>query len=224
MPVKETSRPRCKACRRPLSHCLCAHISVVHNRTQVLILQHSDESRHPLNTARLAMLGLQNAELLVGEAFPDLDERLALAGDAVLLFPADNERADRATENVPEAEGGLRPALDSPGHAAPLRATKAGLLIVPDGTWRKARQIVRANAALHNLPRLHLHGTAPSQYIVRKAREPHALSTIEAIVHALSILEPEQDFRPLLKPFHVMVEHQIDAMGPEVFQRNYMDK
>lgn len=46
------------------------------NQTHVLVLQHPEEHMHPLNTARLAVLGLQNAELLIGESFPDLVSRL----------------------------------------------------------------------------------------------------------------------------------------------------
>src|SRR5690554_6011327 len=209
MPLQEkSSRPRCEHCRRPVSHCLCAHISVIDNHTQVLILQHPDEAKHPMNTARLAVLGLRHANLLVGETFPDLDDQLVLAGDAVLLFPAKDESAsEKAKKTLVTEEDAVQPATCPPQEASSAQS-KARLLIVPDGTWRKARRIVNANTALQALPRLSLHSAEASEYIVRRAREPHALSTIEAIVHALGILEPAQDFRPLLKPFHVMVEQQ----------------
>jgi len=71
------------------------------------------------------------------------------------------------------------------------------------------------------LPRVSLAEGQPSEYKVRKAREPAALSTIEAIERALSLLEPQQNFEPLLEPFRVLVQQQIQAMGPEVYQRNY---
>lgn len=95
------------------------------------------------------------------------------------------------------------------------------LLIVPDGTWRKARQIIRANPLLDSLPRLSLPPGAPSEYRVRRASEPAAVATIEAIVRALELLEPGSDFQPLLRPFHVLVEQQIKAMGEEVYLRNH---
>jgi len=167
----------------------------------VLILQHSGEAKHPLNTARLAVLGLQDAELLVGQHFPQLYALLASAGQALLLFPSTDKTA-------PEA-----PVAGLPG--------KVSLLIVPDGTWRKARKILYANPILNTLPRLSLPQGEPSGYQVRKAREPAAVSTIEAVVRALSILEPEQDFQPMLKPFRVLVQQQIQAMGEEVYRRNY---
>lgn len=59
-------RPRCERCQRPLDHCLCSLIPALGSRTRVILLQHPSESAHALNTARLAALGLSNAELRVG--------------------------------------------------------------------------------------------------------------------------------------------------------------
>ncbi|MBP6018598.1 MAG: DTW domain-containing protein [Burkholderiaceae bacterium] len=196
-----SSRPRCERCLRPVSHCLCAHVSRVSNRTHVLILQHPDEHKHPLNTGRLAALGLQRAQLLVGEHFPQLTELLLTYTSAFLLFPGDNAQAPQPLD---------------PGSADDTR-----LLVVPDGTWRKARQVLAANPLLNTLPRLSLATGAPSTYRVRNTSQAAAVSTIEAIVRTLSALEPEQDFSPVLQPFDVMVEQQIQAMGPEIYRRNY---
>jgi len=199
-------RQRCARCQRPATHCLCAHIPSLPNRTRVLVLQHSDEARHPLNTARLAVLGLQHADLWVGEHFEQLEEIVAAAVQPLLLFPASKENAGSEQTNSPDV---------------PAVALDSSLLIVPDGTWRKARQIVRANPVLQELPRLSLPAGQPSEYRIRKATEPAALATIEAIVRALETLEPQQDFQPLLRPFRVMVEQQIRAMGEGVYQRTH---
>lgn len=163
-------------------------------------MQHPDEARHPLNTARLAVLGLQHADLMVGLHFEELKDIVAAAVQPLLLFPASKENTGP----------------DEPG-----AAMRSSLLIVPDGTWRKARQIVRANPVLDALPRLSLPAGQPSEYRIRKATEPAALATIEAIVRALETLEPQQDFQPLLRPFRVMVEQQIQAMGEDVYQRHH---
>ena len=66
------SRAQCSRCLRPQTHCLCALIPQLDSRTRVLLLQHPSEVGHALNTARLADLGLLNAELRVGEVFEDL--------------------------------------------------------------------------------------------------------------------------------------------------------
>lgn len=193
-----------------MSHCLCEHISVIENQTCVLILQHPDEARHPLNTARLAVQGLRYADLLVGETFPELGDFLAPFDSVFLLFPDQGD--------------GVAPASVRSPQLTPCKPDEARLLVVPDGTWRKARQIISNNPLLQSLPRLALSAAQPSQYKVRKAREPGALATIEAIAGALAVLEPQQDFQPLLKPFHVLVDQQIQAMGPQVYERNHAGK
>jgi DTW domain-containing protein YfiP len=50
---------------------------------------------------------------------------------------------------------------------------------------------------------------------------PGALSTIEAIVTALNILESPAGFDELLRPFDALIEGQIDAMGALTYQRNH---
>lgn len=173
---------------------------MVPNRTRVLVLQHPIESRHALNTARLAVLGLSNAALWVGEHFDGLEAVLVDATSAVLLFPSLPGAAEGEADN--ETRVPVQPQL----------------LIVPDGTWRQARGIVRANPVLQALPRLDLAAQQPSRYRIRKTREPGALSTIEAVVQALTQLEPECDFQPVLRPFEKLVEQQIKAMGRAVYE------
>ena len=58
------SRPQCPRCLRPVTHCLCALIPSLDSRTRILLLQHPSEVNHALNTARLAALGLNNAQLV----------------------------------------------------------------------------------------------------------------------------------------------------------------
>ncbi|MFJ9992736.1 tRNA-uridine aminocarboxypropyltransferase [Pseudomonas putida] len=196
-------RPRCERCKRPLDHCLCPLIPALDSRTRVVLLQHPSETSHALNTARLAALGLRNAELLVGEVFEDLSALLATPGyRPALLFPG--EQAE-----VVSAYG--------EGDALPL------LLIVPDGTWRKARKLLYLNPLLAALPRVTLADVAPSRYRLRKAPEAGAVSTIEAVVQALNVLEQPANFDELLRPFEALIEGQISAMGAETFARNHGD-
>ncbi|WP_110996360.1 tRNA-uridine aminocarboxypropyltransferase [Pseudomonas sichuanensis] len=195
-------RPRCERCQRPIAHCLCPLIPSLDSRTRVLVLQHPSETSHALNTARLAALGLINAELRVGEVFDDLEALLATPGyRPVLLFPGD------AAEVLQAYGAGI--------DELPL------LLIVPDGTWRKARKMLYLNPLLEALPRVTLGDVTPSRYRLRKAPEPGALSTIEAVVQALNVLEGASRFDPVLRPFEALIEGQIRAMGLETFERNH---
>ena len=196
------SRAQCPRCLRPQTHCLCHLIPQLDSRTRVLLLQHPSEVNHALNTARLAALGLTNAELRVGEVFEDLPTLLSPPGyQACLLFPGEGAQ------------------LLQPG----IAADQAVLLVVPDGTWRKARKLLHLNPLLAQLPRVSLPEGAQSRYRLRKAPGPGALSTLEAIVQALEILETPASFAPLLRPFEALIEGQIQAMGAETYQRNHCD-
>ncbi|MFZ2290598.1 MAG: DTW domain-containing protein [Halopseudomonas yangmingensis] len=195
-----TPRPRCPDCNRPTSHCLCPLISPQPSATQLLVIQHPDESRHALNTARLLTLGLDNAQLLVCEELPP--EWQAWLTDphwqTRLLFPR------------PDAQP-----LDSRSCPAPLR------LVLLDGTWRKARKLLHVNLLLQQLPAVLLDNPPTSRYRLRKASEAGALSTIEAAAEALAALEPGFERERLLRPFEALINDQIRAMGDDVWQRNY---
>ncbi|CDF92527.1 MULTISPECIES: tRNA-uridine aminocarboxypropyltransferase [unclassified Pseudomonas] len=194
------SRIHCSRCHRPQSHCLCPLIPSLDSRTRVLLLQHPSEVNHALNTARLAALGLNNAELIVGEVFEDLPALLDRPGyRACLLFPGEDAQPLQT----------CGPSDD------PL------LLVVPDGTWRKARKLLHLNPLLAALPRVTLADGGVSRYRLRKAPGPGALSTVEAIVQALQVLEAPMSFEPLLRPFEALIEGQIAAMGEETYQRNH---
>ena len=149
------SRAQCPRCMRPQSHCLCELIPQVDSRTRVLLLQHPSEVNHALNTARLAALGLTNAQLLVGEVFEDLATLLNPPGyRARLLFPGEGAQLIEA-DTVGDQQ-------------LPL------LLVVPDGTWRKARKLLHLNPLLAQLPRVTLpkgrcHVTGCAR---RRGREP----------------------------------------------------
>lgn len=193
-------RARCERCLRPQHHCLCGLIPHLDSQTRVLILQHPGEVNHALNTARFAALGLSNARVVVGEVFENLTELLDVPGyQARLLFPGDDAAALAA-------QGG---------------ASEPILLVVPDGTWRKVRKLLHLNPLLAALPRVTLDDPPASRYRLRKAPGPDALSTLEAITHALHTLEPERSFEALLRPFDALIEGQIEAMGEQTFRRNH---
>jgi len=195
------SRIQCERCLRPQNHCLCPLIPSLDSRTRVVLLQHPDEVRHALNTARLAALGLNNAELRVGEVFEDLAALIATPGYRVgLLFPGEAAMALQAY----------------------VADDRPWLLIVPDGTWRKARKLLYLNPLLETLPRVTLGTVQPSRYRLRKAPEAGALATLEAVTQALNVLEGQGRFDDLLRPFEALIEGQIAAMGRETFERNHL--
>lgn len=181
----------CRRCSRPAAVCLCSHIASVCTRTRVLILQHPRESTVPVGTARLAELSLVNSERHVGIEFADVSAVRDALRDAsappILLFPG---------------SGARDLAADPP--SGPVT------LVVIDGTWWQAGKVVKKNPELMRLPRYALAPAAPSRYRIRREPARHCMSTIEAIVQALCILERDPTIAErLLAPFDVMVEQQL---------------
>lgn len=195
-------RKRCERCLRPHKQCLCSLIPWLPSRTKILVVQHPDESKHALNTAGFVALGLQNAQLVIAETLENIEAYVQQPGyRACLLFPGEQAQELSAYQ----------------GEEQPW------LLVVPDGTWRKARKILYANPVLAALPRVTLPSGLSSRYRLRKAPSADALATVEAVHYALALLEPESDFSALLRPFEALIEGQIQAMGAAVYQRNHVD-
>ena len=197
------SRPLCTRCLRPESHCLCALIPSLSCRTRIVVLQHPSESRHALNTARLAVLGLAGARRVVGERFEPSD--WAAPGYAPrLLFPG------------PAAE------VLHPGYGQDLGQPIQ--LIVPDGTWGHARKLLHINPELAALPRVMLPPGLTTRYRVRHADIPGALSTIEAVKHALNAIEAPMNVDALLRPFEALIDGQIEGMGEDLYARHHLQR
>jgi DTW domain-containing protein YfiP len=198
-------RPVCSHCLRPQQACICRWITPVAHATEVLILQHPLEERHAKGTARLLHLSLSNSRLLVGEVFDEQELQMLL--HAPFVPDAQRRRAVLLYPDTPDDADIAQPAttLDSVG------AEPEGLrLVVLDGTWRKSRKMLYANPLLQSLPRLALHDAPESQYLIRKARAAHQLSTLEATCYALMQLEKNgAGYAPLLAAFNGFVAQQL---------------
>ncbi len=187
-------RIRCHACFKPIAHCLCELIEPVENRTHVTVLQHPRERFHAIGTARIVQLGLERARIVLPrDCFTrSLEQRFELEPDTGVLFPAPGARL------LEELEPHERPAA----------------LVVLDGTWSQARNLHRANAWLHDRPHFALRPLAPTRYRIRKAPRPEYVSTLEAVVRALEVLEPEtRGLEGLLGVFDTMIDRQITHQG-----------
>lgn len=137
----------------------------------------------------MAHLSLPNSELHLGVSFEHHARVRALCAEegTALLFPG---------------EGAADPAT--------LRGRPPSTVIVLDGTWSQARKVLKQNPFLHALPRIGLSPALPSNYRIRAEPSVECLSTIEALVHLLGVLEgaPER-FLPVLEAFDRMIDLQI---------------
>ena len=181
-------RAACARCLRPQATCLCALVRPTPHRTEVLVLQHPQEQRQAKNSVALLRLSLAHCEVVIGERFAPaaLQALLQRPGrDTRLLYP-----------DVPAAPAPSVPAVTATVDA-PLR------LVVLDATWRKSLRMLLEHPALLALPRLSLDTPVPTRYrAIRAARRADQVSTLEATVQALAMLEgPAFDAAPLLDAF-----------------------
>ena len=185
----DTIRKYCYRCFKPDVVCICPSIVPVHNKTRIQILQHPLERHHPIGTARFAELGLKNATLKTVYATLDgsLATELQCTPQTGLLFPS-ADAVDLATV---------------PKNARP------NALIVLDGTWYNAKKLYRENPWLSTLPHYRLAPSRPSRYRIRVEPTRDSVSTLEAIVEALGILEPQTDCTALIRAFDAMIDRQV---------------
>ncbi|MCK5945486.1 MAG: DTW domain-containing protein [Planctomycetes bacterium] len=189
-PEPTESLPRCLRCLRPQPLCYCDDLPTVDTRTRVVILQHPHERTHPFGTARLARLCLPNSSVHVPTPgyTGTLEQRVDVPDDAAVLFP--HPDADDLAELPPEQW--------------------PSTLIAIDGTWSHAKRLYRENAWLRGHRHVRLQPASPSNYRIRREPKPEYISTIEAIVEALRILEPGHErLDELLAAFDGMIDRQI---------------
>ena len=206
----------CEQCLKAKAACICEWISPVPNQTRIVILQHPDETKKPLGTAKIASLCLDNIELWVGVDFSNDRRFNALISDfkscSAVLYPSESAinlsdwACDSSLINGLECEKYFK------------------TLIVLDGTWRNTREIMISNKPLQDFKKVKLNPGKHSDYRIRKAPMVESLSTVEAISLSLNILEPEIRVAPMLNCFKKMIDYQIACMGEDVYQRNYLDK
>jgi len=183
-------RPFCYRCWRAKILCLCNHVKVVTNPVEILFLQHPNERTMPFNTARLAHLSLTKSRLVHGLRFDgtktvqDLQVKRERVG---ILFPS--PVAKDLSEAPPDLE----------------------TLVVIDGTWREAKKIIYLSPTLLEFPHYAFVPEKPSNYRIRKEPKDEYISTIEATVTALRILDRDRSkYQELLDLFDRMVDRQVD--------------
>jgi len=182
-------RAFCYRCHKAEVVCLCSRIRVAANRTGILIFQHPRERFHALGTARIAALSLERCRIL--------GARWSAAGVGLAFEP-------------PARTGVLYPGTGSTPLGSLEPDERPDHLVVLDGTWAHAHSLYRDNAWLQRLPHYALNPSEPSRYRIRQEPRTECISTIESIVCALKILEPETTgFSHLLNVFDSMIDDQI---------------
>lgn len=181
-------RERCYQCFRPMSLCFCEAIPQIENRTDVLVLQHVGERFHPFNTARIVQKALRHCHVITDH----------------------NQRLGRHPLPIQAHSGLLYPRANAPLLSELSAAERPSQLVIVDGTWHQAKTIVRDVPQLRDMPCYRLTPASPGQYRIRREPDAQSLSTLEATVAALQVLEPDTiGLDQLLSAFHKMVENQL---------------
>lgn len=192
LPLDDEPRPHCYRCDKPQSMCVCEAVPRVDNQVGVHILQHARERRHSIGTARLLKLGLKAVDVHVLHYWSTSAacDPIAFPPGAGLLYPGDNAR-----------DLGTLPPDERPKH-----------LVVIDGTWAHAHRIYRDNPWIQAMPHFSLTPTEASRYRIRNEPRAECLSTLEAVVQALRLVEPTlEGTEGLLEAFDAMIDDQIAA-------------
>jgi len=193
---------------------------VVDNRVAVLILQHPQEQDRVLGTARLLAHSLTDARVSVGLSWRNLGHALTRPNEQ---RPADPRQwgvlylgGAKIGDNVRRLCKEPLIALDRNGEPQADQATAlAGLqgIVALDGNWAQAKALWWRNAWLTRLRRLVVIPDGPSLYgNLRREARADALSTLESVALALSVLERDATIRErLLVPFRELVRRAKSA-------------
>jgi len=158
---------RCPGCWLPTALCLCAELPRIAVHTRVVVMMHRREAATSSNTGRLAARVLEGASVRVRGVEGPPDSEPLPPGKRLVLFPA--------------AEARLLTPEDAAGEGL--------VLLVPDGTWAQARRLLRRDDVFQGAEVVTLPPAGPSRYGLRRHAREGGVCTLEAIGHALTLLE-----------------------------------
>jgi len=177
------SRSLCLQCQRPIGACICPFIIKTNNKIPVLVLQHPSEVKQSKGTVALLQRSLIACQVLIGEDFSENSElaEILATHQTLLLYPSEHAQNLTFIGNNFEDE-----------HTE-INEKKPLLLIILDGTWKKAYRMFMLSKNLHPLTQVRLPDFIANngQYLIRKVAKANALSSLEAACYALALLEGE---------------------------------
>ncbi len=210
------ARCYCQKCSKPSAACLCRWLAPQENTIAVFVIQHPDEAMKAIGTAKLIALGLEKSKVITSLHITEQDIN-SILGDyscaaPLLIYPQSlNEDSYHYVYDFEKERFS----------SLPLQKAYDCIILL-DGTWRNTRELLHCNAWLKKLPTLNLANIGESHYRIRQAKQAGALASIEAVSCALSLLDDAFQSDKLLKPFDKMIEFQIEKMGQDVYQKNYL--
>lgn len=186
-----------------MDYCICSQIPQLTLTTHLSLVIHKNELKRTSNTGQLALRALVNSKMhVVGEINQQfqLEDILLSDHQNLLFYPSD--------ESVELNEAFLS-SIKKPIH-----------LIVPDGNWRQASKVHYRNKHLENLPRVKIDLVNTGTQFLRTESKPIGMATLEAIAHALGIIEGDTVKSQLLNLYQIKLQNTLIARG----QANLLQK
>jgi len=202
---KAQNNPKCPDCWRAKSKCLCPDIKSYPTQTQILILQHPQEARNPLTSARLASATLEGSVHKVGLNWRSLS--------AALGYPAESK--DWAVMFLGTLKNSAKLAK-TPFQVVTQKGTEVNQssikgVVILDGNWKQSKTLWWRNPWLLKLKRIVLNPEIPSNWgTLRKQPRPECLSTIESLSFTLRHLNEAAQVSEALE---TIFQKHIDSMS-----------
>lgn len=192
---RKTKSP-CNTCGLGAELCICALVPTLNLRTKVVLIIHAKELKRTTNSGRLAIKALQNSEMIVRgqtKVSLNLEPLLTETYESLFFYPSDD-----AVELT----------------SAFLRQFKKPIqLIVPDGNWRQASKVHLRHKELTHLPRVMIRIPNTAQHHLRREHNEFGMSTLEAVAHALGVIEDHKIRDALLTVYKNKLQQTLVGRG-----------
>ena len=189
----------CPRCQKPVSLCVCNHVTQIENRIALLILQHPQEQDRALGTARLAAQHFANAVVRIGLSWPSLSKALGRQVSDVSRWAVLYLGSAKAAALDSESDLVV---ITRKGEVADNQRAILGRIegvVLLDGTWSQAKALWWRNPWMLKCQRVILGPHQPSRYgRLRKEPRRDGLSTIEAAGMLIARLEKRPDIETAL--------------------------
>lgn len=198
MPQRKMRAGRCERCGLHLALCVCAAFPTVGSSAALVVVRHVRERHKPTNTGRwLADMVPGTIVTHYGQREPPFDPTALLRPDVrfCVLFPRED-----ATVLDPEGLRRLRAEL-SPGQ-------RLGFVLL-DGTWHQCSRMSRRVPVVQDLPCVALPPGPPSRWGVRTQHHAQGLSTFEAGLRLVALVDGPRRAAPLQAIFHELAARAL---------------
>lgn len=196
---KRKTKDPCTDCGLNSNLCICSLFPSLDLKTRICLVIHAKEIKRTTNSGRLAIKSLINSEMRIrGKTKEplDLSDLLSDKYQTLLFYPSDN--ATELNKNFIEKD------------PRPIQ------LIVPDGNWRQASKVHYRHKELKDIPRVMIKTPNTAKFHLRAETKPEGMATLQAIAHALGIIEGNTVKQSLLHLYNAKLERTLQGRGFEI--------